>query len=287
MRIIDFHTHVVPPWVIEEREELSIRDACFGMLYSHPSSKLATAEELLHSMDEAEVSMSIALNIGWMSHEMCVRTNDYLIESAIKWPERIIPFCMVQPTDVDHALRELERCAAGGARGIGELRPDIQNYSLADTDLLAPLIDVATNHGMVLLTHVSEPVGHEYPGKGRITPDQPYALAKAFPQVSLVCAHWGGGLPIYCLMPEVRKTLSNVYFDTAATQYLYSPEVFRVVSQLAGVEHVVFGSDFPLISQQRALNDLRSAALSEEAQLEVLWASAHRMLANPGGTHHG
>ncbi len=286
MRIIDFHTHVVPPWVIEERESLSTRDACFAMLYSHPTSKLATAEDLLQSMDEAGVSMSVVLNIGWMSHDLCVRTNDYLIESSVKRPGRIIPFCMVQPTDVDLALRELERCAAGGARGIGELRPDIQNYSLADTNLLTPLMTLAADHGMVLLTHVSEPVGHAYPGKGTITPEQPYALAEAFPQVTLVCAHWGGGLPFYYLMPEVRKTLSNVYFDTAATQYLYSPEVFRIVSQLTGEGHVVFGSDFPLIPQQRALNDLWSAPLSEEAQLEVLSASAHRMLANRGGTHH-
>ncbi|MBN1152272.1 MAG: amidohydrolase family protein, partial [Dehalococcoidia bacterium] len=131
--------------------------------------------------------------------------------------------------------------------------------------------------------HVSEPVGHQYPGKGAVTPEQPYGLAKAFPEAAFVCAHWGGGLPFYALMPEVRSVLANVYFDSAASQYLYRPEVFETVIRIVGKEHVLFGSDFPLIRQRRALEHVRSASLSQTEQAALVAENAERLL-TPGET---
>ena len=278
MAIIDFHTHVLPHWVQSNRETIAKDDSCFGMLYANPQAKLATTEDLIRSMDDAGIDTSVVLNIGWGSHEMCCRTNDYLLESGSRWPHRITPFCMVQPLARDLALHEIERCAAAGARGIGELRPDTQGYSLLDADLLAPLVDVAMAHDMALLLHTSEPVGHAYPGKGALTPEQPYGLARSFPHAMLVCAHWGGGLPFYALMPEVRDALSNVYYDTAATQYLYRPEVFAIVARIAGGERLLFGSDFPLIGQQRALDHARSSGLSEPEMNALLGGNASQLL---------
>jgi len=278
MPIVDSHAHIMTPWVATRRDELSHADPCFGALYSNPGAKLATAEELIRSMDDAEVSASIVLNIGWRDHELCVRTNDYLLESGSRWPERIIPYCMIQPAAGDLAVRELERCAAAGARGIGELRPDMQGYTLHDSRLLAPVVDAATALEMAILVHVSEPVGHQYPGKGTIMPEQPYAFAKSFPGITLVCAHWGGGLPFYALMPEVRDALTNVYYDTAATQYLYSPRVFESVIQIVGARHVLFGSDYPLIGHRRALDHARSAGLGPEDEAALLGGNAARLL---------
>jgi uncharacterized protein len=282
MEIVDFHTHIMSPWASERRVELSRSDPCFGMLYSNPKAQLATAEDLVRSMDEAEVQASVVLNVGWSSHELCVRTNDYLLEAACRWTHRIIPFCMVQPVSGDPALRELERCADAGARGIGELRPDAQGYSLSDAELLAPLVEASVARRLILLVHASEPVGHVYPGKGAITPNQPYAFAKAFPDITLVCAHWGGGLPFYALMPEVASTLANVMYDTAATQYLYRRDVFDVVARIVGNEHILFGSDFPLLAQRRALEHVRSASLEAAAESAILGSNAARVLSAGG-----
>ena len=51
-----------------------------------------------------------------------------------------------------------------------------------------------------------------------------------------MCAHWGGGLPFYALMPEVEDSLSNVYFDSAASPFLYDASVFPTVAGLVGRE---------------------------------------------------
>lgn len=282
MPVIDFHTHIAPRWVSECRDELSQADPCFGMLYGDPRARLASAADLIDSMDEAGVTASVALNIGWSSHDLCVRTNDYLLESAARWPERIVPFCMVQPTAGEPALRELERCAAAGAKGVGELRPDTQGYSLLDTHIMAPMMHAAAALHMIVLPHVSEPVGHSYPGKGGITPEQPYGLACAFPEATIVCAHWGGGLPFYALMPEVRAALARMYFDTAATQYLYRPEIFDAVVRIVGRDRVLFGSDYPLIRQRRALEYLQASPLSPQDQAALQGANAASLLHREG-----
>ena len=85
--IIDFHTHVVSPKVKERRDEYAERDACFALLYSQPKAKLATAEELIASMDECGVDKSVILGLGLVSHELCVETNDYILESVARYPQ--------------------------------------------------------------------------------------------------------------------------------------------------------------------------------------------------------
>ena len=113
-----------------------------------------------------------------------------------------------------------------------------------------------------MLTHASEPVGHQYSGKGEATPELLYTLITAFPELKLVCAHWGGGLPFYALMPEVKAALKNVYFDTAISPFLYTPQVYGQVAQLVGADKILFGSDYPLIPQRRFLKEINALDLS-------------------------
>ena len=104
--------------------------------------------------------------------------------------------------------------------------------------------------------HASEPVGHQYFGKGNITPELIYPFIQSFPDLKLVCAHWGGGLPFYALMPEVAQAFNNTFFDTAATPFLYRPQIFKQVADIVGSEKILFGSDYPLLSPKRIMDQL-------------------------------
>ena len=276
--IIDFHTHVFPPRIKKNRSKYIDSDPCFALLYSQKDAKLATAEELIASMDKAGVDISVILNIGWTTHELCVETNDYILKSIARYPKRLIGFCAVQPNSYEAALAEVERCAQSGIRGVGELRPDMQLFDLGDETLMQPLAEVLKKHKLILLTHASEPVGHEYPGKGSITPDVLYPFITSFPDLTIVCAHWGGGLPFYALMPEVKRAMSNVFFDTAASPFLYSPQVYNQVTQLVGADKVLFGSDYPLLEQSRLLKEIKSLDLPEETKDLILSGNARRLL---------
>ena len=234
--IIDFHAHVFSPQIKKNRSKYIDSDPVFAILYSKKDAKLATADELIDSMDKEGIDISVIVNVGWTTHELCIETNDYILESVARYPKRLIGFCSVQPNSCEAAVAEIERCAKEGLRGVGEIRPDIQLFDLRDEEVMAPIIKVLRKHKLILLTHASEPVGHDYPGKGVITPDMLYPFIVSFPDLTIVCAHWGGGLPFYALMPEVKQAMSNVFFDTAASPFLYSPQVYNQVIQLIGAD---------------------------------------------------
>jgi len=276
--VIDFHTHVFSPEINKNRRRYAERDPSFAMIYSNEKAKMATADELIDSMDRDGVDMAVIANYGWTTHELCVETNDYILESIARYPGRLVGFCSVQPLSTDAAIDEIERCARAGSKGIGELRPDIQLLDLEHRDALQPVVEALQKLGLTLMIHASEPVGHLYPGKGSVTPDMIYPFIANFPDLPLVCAHWGGGLPFYALMPEVRQAMENVYFDTAASPFLYSPQIYQHVIQLVGADRILLGSDFPLIPQSRYLKDIDSIDLTEEEKGMILSGNARRLL---------
>lgn len=278
LMIIDFHTHVFSPQIKENRSKYIDTDPCFAMLYSSKGVKLATADELIASMDECGVDISVITNIGWSTHEVCVETNDYILESIARYPNRLVGFGSVQPRALAWAIAEIERCARGGMKGIGEMRPDTQSLDLGDDKVMVPFMEAVHHYKLIVLTHASEPVGHDYPGKGSITPDVLYPFITRFPEVTIVCAHWGGGLPFYALMPEVKKALANVYFDTAASPFLYRPQVYSQVVPLVGVDHILFGSDYPLLSPRRLISEIKSLDLPEATKNLILGGNAQRLL---------
>jgi predicted TIM-barrel fold metal-dependent hydrolase len=278
MMIIDFHTHALPPWVKEGRSAYVERDPAFAQIYSGDKAKIATAADLIDSMDREGIAISVIVNYGWSTHELCIETNDYILESVARYPERLVGFCAVSRYDDDASLAEIERCARAGIRGIGELRPDAQLPPSASPETLAPLSRLLREHNLILLTHSSEPVGHLYPGKGAATPEKLYSFISAFAGVPVVCAHWGGGLPFYTLMPEVRRALEDVYFDTAVSPFLYRPEVYRLVRDLVGADRILFGSDYPVISPSRLLNEIENLGLPDEDRDLILSGNARRLL---------
>ncbi|HEY92620.1 MAG TPA: amidohydrolase [Dehalococcoidia bacterium] len=276
--IIDFHTHIFPPQIKKNRSKYIDIDPCFAILYSNKDAKLATADELVASMDKDGVDISVIVNYGWTTHELCVETNDYILESIARYPQRLVGFCAVQPQSYEAAIAEVERCAKGGIRGVGEMRPDMQLFDFRDEEVMEPFIEVMRKHKLILLTHSSEPVGHDYPGKGSITPEVLYPLITRFPDITVVCAHWGGGLPFYALMPEVKRAMSNVFFDTAASPYLYTSQIYNQVTQLIGADKILFGSDYPLIAQARYIKEINSLDLPEATKNLILSGNAQRLL---------
>lgn len=281
--IIDSHTHVFPPELIRRRESLLDRDVTLAEMFSDPRSRMADAEELVATMDGAAVDLSVMVGIGWNDPGLAREANDYLIDAVRRFPLRLRGFCAVNPAWGAAAVAEIERCAAAGLSGIGELHPDTQGFDLGDRSVMAPVVEAAVALGMPIMTHTSEPVGHTYGGKGSTTPVILCRFIEAFPEATIVCAHWGGGLPFYALMPEVKESLKRVYFDSAASPFLYREEVFATVVGLVGEDKVLFGTDYPLISQKRLLRQVVDAAISDDAKEGILYRNAARMLGLPQG----
>jgi uncharacterized protein len=102
-------------------------------------------------------------------------------------------------------------------------------------------------------------------------------ILERFPDVRIIAAHWGGGLPFYELMPEVARLATNVVYDSAATTYLYRFPVFRAVIELVGARRVLFGSDFPVLGQERLRKRVTQLGLAEDTYQLIMSENAHRV----------
>lgn len=275
--IVDFHTHIFPPEISAERQDYAALDPTFADLYGGHKAKLASAQDLLESMNNAAIDVSVALGFAWRDEALCRRHNDYLLETAAQFGGRIVPFYTLPlAAGPDAVHREAERCIRGGARGFGELRPE--SVSIALDMELSDALAAAAGDKRLLLFHVSEPVGHVYPGKEGFALDAFYRFVQAHPETAVVGAHWGGGLPFYALMPEVKLALANCRFDTAATSLLYTEDVYQTGVSLVGADKVLFGSDFPLLSQARSRRRIEESGLDVETTDLILGGNAARIL---------
>ena len=276
--IIDAHCHVLPPEFHGRRADLLAQDATFGALFAKPDSAMAGVTDLIQAMDRDGVSHSVIMGIGWAGQDLARESNDYMIESSLAHVGRLSAFCSLNPAWGDAAVTELERCVKGGAVGIGELHADSQGFDITDRPLMAPVMDAARRLSLPVLVHASEPVGHQYAGKGETTPGKLYRFIQNFPDNVIICAHWGGGLPFYALMPEVPEVIKNAYFDTAVSPFLYRPQVVRTVVDLIGPDRILFGTDFPLIQPKRLLGYVEGAGLEQAAHDAILGGNAAKLL---------
>ena len=276
--IVDFHTHIFPEWLRDGRDRYVSRDATFGEMYANPGARMATAEELVAAMDSDGVDVAVVMGLGWSDEGLARDVNDYIIDAVGRHPGRLVGFGGVSPAWGDAAAREADRCAKAGLKGMGELHPDTQRFDMGDAAATAPMMEAVRHHGLIVTTHSSEPVGHLYPGKGSNRPEALWRFIQSYPDVTLVCAHWGGGLPFYSLMPEVGASLENVYFDTAASPLLYEARIFEAAAALVGAGRILLGSDYALLRPRRLLAQVRESALPEGDRAAILGGNAGRLL---------
>jgi hypothetical protein len=276
--IIDFHTHVFPPEIREGPHRRFRGEPAFQSLYDSPQARLAGASDLLAAMDEDGIDRSIIFGFPWEDPENYRRHNDYVIDAVTRHPARLIGFCAFSPLSPEGS-KEAERCLSAGLRGVGELAVYGSDLGPQATGALGEILAVCRQYDVPLLLHTNEPVGHQYPGKSPMTLRSLYDFVKGHSSSRIVLAHWGGGLFFYALMKrEVPEVLKNVWFDTAASPFLYRSEVYRVAGEILGLDRILFGSDYPLIRPRRYLKEMAVAGLSEGDQAKITGLNAVSLL---------
>lgn len=278
MRIVDAHVHIFPEEIVQYRERFLERDEWFRQLYESPRARLATMHDLIESMDGCGIDLSVACGFPWRDPGLCHFHNDYMREAARIFPARIAWLAIVSPLTADVAAKSLDEAFGSGARGVGELNADAQGFELDQPGMFEAIAEVCILHDKPAMFHLSEPVGHDYPGKGASTPAKLLRLLAAFPDLRVVAAHWGGGLPFYELMPEIRQTTVNLAYDSAASTYLYDHRIFETVTELAGEERVLWASDYPVLKQGPLLKKAQNRPWPTERVLpKVLGENAIRI----------
>ena len=285
--IIDAHTHLFPEEVRKDRQAFCRQDEGFRLIYGDEKARMASLDDLLQAMDRDNVDCSVVCGFPWKDPGLCRAGNDYILHCRHQHPNRIIPFACLPLNSVRQAHQELERALSQGMRGIGELAFYQQGISLSDVRHLASMVKPLSGSEIPFLLHANEPVGHEYPGKSLKTLQPIYRLLLLIPQVNVILAHWGGGFFFYELMPEVARAARRVFYDTAASPFLYRPEVYSLAVKIIGPDRILFGSDFPLISPGRYFRELAAIGLADRTQRKIKGRNAQHLLIRKikTGTH--
>lgn len=294
--LIDAHVHYTPPALAADLDAFVRAEPFWGQMLAPRAGGRslqgwATAERMIADMDAAGVDRVVLLGEYRRSHEGCVARNDQALAIIRRWPDRVSACAILQPKAGQAALDELARCLDGGMIGVGELGPYGQGYRLDDPDFLR-LAEACISYGIPLNLHTNEEVGGFYPGKATTPLRDYYRLAARYPELKLILAHWGGGLFFYELMPEVRRTLRNVWYDTAASPLQYATRsIFDVALRCVDRHKLLYGSDYPLRLYPRRqaepdfrpfLAEIAALGLPDDVRADILGGNAARVLApNP------
>jgi predicted TIM-barrel fold metal-dependent hydrolase len=271
---IDIHIHFQPPELLAYLATHAGHEPYWALLLApNPTTgqppAAPDADRMLVDMDRAGIDRAVIQGEYYRQHESCVAANDRALALQRRYPERFLVFATVQPAD-ERAHDEVQRCAAAGAVGIGELNPYAQGFRL-DSPAFLRLAERCIDLNLPILLHVNEPVGRYYPGKAVTPLVQYYDLAVRYPELKLILAHWGGGLFFYELIPSVRRALRNVWYDTAASPLLYpTADVVAVALRCLSPHKILFGSDYPLpLYPRRSREPDVSAFLNEIMALDI------------------
>ncbi|MEO7599099.1 MAG: amidohydrolase family protein [Opitutus sp.] len=251
MRVIDSHVHLYPPeanvdparWGRDRGEdrwvEMSTRIRKTGI----PVQAFPSVDELLSEMDRAGVERSILVGWYWQRAATCTAQNRFFADCIRAHPDRLSALATVQVADgVEGALAEMKSAHDTGLIGLGELSPHTQGYAATGANSYR-VLDYASELRWPVNFHVTDPMSRDYPGRVETPLEDFVSIARAFPRLRIILAHWGGLLP---LRDVTAKDLPNLYYDTAASPLLYDPSVWERALAVISSDRVLFGSDFPL-----------------------------------------
>ncbi len=203
----------------------------------------ASPGEMLRAMDEAEVEQAVLLGWYWEKEASCLWHNSVMADWLTEAPDRFIAFASILPNE--NTLEQLEAAHALGFKGVGELHPGVQQFDSTHPAWQALAEWCAARNWPVNL-HATEAVGHDLPDATPTPLDDFLRMARRSPDLKLILAHWGGGLPFFEQNPRLKPDLRNVYYDTSASPLLYEPAIFRHMVNMVGADKILYGSDYPL-----------------------------------------
>jgi hypothetical protein len=236
--------------------------------------------------EELEIDMTVAamdaagVDFGLLSawsapHQPPLISNEEVTGWIEAHPGRFAGLACVDLNKPMEAVRELRRCVE--ELGFKGLRVVPWLWEAPPTDRrYYPLFATCVQLGVPFFTQV----GHTGPMRpsetGRPIPyiDQ---VALDFPELIIVGGHIG--YPWTEEMIAVCRKHENVYIDTSAyVPKRYPAELIAYMQSGTGRKKVMFGTNYPMIFPQQALDELDALGLDEEVRELFLAGNARRVL---------
>ena len=240
---IDVHTHVMSA-------ELTTLVGARGP---------ATADDLVERMDEASVDRAVVLSTAYMSvlpdDAAMSAENDFMAAQVARYPDRLIPFCGINPLRAA-ALDEIDRCVDDlGAQGIKLhlVGSQLDMTNPAHVDALTRVFERVQARELPVLLHAANPIGLPLDSDGVTSLG---TVIAQHPGVRVVFAHCFSPLDnqqLELITEGIRQGLlqgDQLFLDVSACLAAFQDaplsERELIVWRLRkfGLERVFFGSDY-------------------------------------------
>jgi predicted TIM-barrel fold metal-dependent hydrolase len=221
--------------------------------------RAAALNELFANEDAAGIEYAVV-----MPSPASKPDNRALYETAGQ-QRRAILCCQVNPNDGEAALAEIRRSATEWRMRVLKIMPAIYQVRLS-SPLAHTLMSTARELGMVVNIHSGSEISH---------PLAIGALCRRFPDVTVLMDHMGYREWTADAIEAARDN-PNLYLGTTIASF--EPiTVGRAVAEL-GPERVVYGSNWPNLYSDLAVQAIRRQRLGETAEELIFGGNLARIL---------
>ena len=257
-RAADAHAHIYPGKIAEKAT------ASVGDFYHIPMHNVGLPHVLAQRGGEAGIDRFLVCSVA-TKVEQVRSINQFIQEKCQKYPQFIGLGAWHQ--DITDISGEMDDIQARGLRGI-KLHPDFQEFMIDDPKML-DVYKEAHRRGLPVLFHT---------GDSRTDFSSPHRLMNVIdklPDFTCIAAHLGG----YSEWEEARRELSgtNVYIDTSSSLFKVSPEEAKENIAHFGVDHTMFGTDFPMWDPKEELERFFALGFSQEENQAMLYDNFARL----------
>lgn len=228
-----------------------------------------TLEQMIDEMDSAGVERVMLSAFGY--GDVHIITNEEVSEVVAKHPDRFTGVGTVDPRGKPmDVLREIERLAKDlGLRGL-RLEP----YGYGNGMVGAPPNEKMYWPVYAKCVELGLPVAIQVGHTGPLLPSEagrPIYLdevALAFPELVIIGCHLGQ--PWHEEMMILAWKHPNVYVETSARAPKHWPESFVKFASTYGQDKVLWATDYPLLSFERTLKELRDLGLKDDVYRKIV-----------------
>jgi predicted TIM-barrel fold metal-dependent hydrolase len=247
----------------------------------------ADADKLQSILEWAGVDYCVVSSAKAIIYD--VKEGNREVIDAVATHSRILGYMVASPLYPNESIEDLKR-AADHPQLVGcKMHPDYHGYDISSR-MAHKFVDQIVRYTNLILFHSSC-----MPETSLAAADKILELAREHPETNFILAHAAGLSlsPLYPYHPNYRDAIErieegefpNVYLDTANGTLFSYPRVLETVVAKLGAEHILFGTDVPIVRATRVkakITEIKGMDLSSGQKQRILGLTAQKLLVDAG-----
>ena len=300
MKKIDFEAHAqLPAYAHAMGDTMADR---IPLIYDFGAQRLAEMDAFGVATQVLSYPGRLNLLSGEEGLSLIRAVNDNSHAAACRHPGRFVGCAVVPVNDNDAAIAELTRCKH--ELGLPGWFAHSSNGDLTPDDALLPVVRKAAELGMFIYLHPAAPTWSRFAGLGPIVGeafgfhvDTALTLLRLvclgvldeYPDLKIILGHFGEALPFMLdrldsmselmpsLAPAVNRHAMRHYFQKniwVTSSGNYSKAAFECTRAELGIDHILFGTDFPTERLKKCTDFFDSLALTKLEREKIFFRNA-------------